>query len=189
MWVWRRSVQWYLMGSPLWAEVREWCRFTMFVATPTLLNSSSVRLLIILLQRRRPLWSAELLSLRHSRLAALPSPLGAHPVPADPCVSLACPCVQPPAHSLGHGFILGVWWCCQWHRLSSAASSRSVLFLNLCHFNLLWEELSAPPICSFIFQVTFGYSGQNMLMCSCSGIRKENMIPSSFSSSSQTWSA
>lgn len=28
--------------------------------------------------------------------------------------------LQPPAHSLGQGFVLDVWWFCQWHRSSSA---------------------------------------------------------------------
>lgn len=51
-----------------------------------------------------------------------------------------------------------------------AASYRSVF--NPCHFNLLWKELSVSKICSFISHVTSSYSGKNILMFSCSGIRQ-----------------
>lgn len=64
-------------------------------------------------------------------------------------------------------FVSGIDWV-----LQMECSLLQECLVNLCHFNLLWEELSAPIVCSFIFHVTSGYLRQNMLLFSCSGIRK-----------------
>lgn len=154
----------------------------MFVVTPAQLISNTVHPFIntavateaplICWNPAAPVWS---FSRSHTVLHA-------HPVPTDPqCLVSLLTCsaqhLWPPAcSSLPESQLRS--WCllilsvaqiefCRWN----VVSYRSVFFKPM-PFNLLWEELSVPPTCSFIFHVTSGYAGRKMLMFSCSGIRK-----------------
>lgn len=124
--VWLGGVCCHLMGFPLWTEAGEWCPFTVFVVTPTLLISVSTPSAAYYAHRG----PFDLLKCCHSHAVS-------YRLPQVPELPIWCPQIrgvplaspptqpntsglQPPARSLGQGFVLDVWWFCQWHRSSSA---------------------------------------------------------------------